>query len=206
MAATEPETLITLAAYERAAAATMQSAAQAYVAGGAGGAGDEITRRDNQRPWERLATRPRMLVGVRRRDPGVELLGRRRPHPVLIAPAAFQHLVHHEGEIATATAAAAAAALPAIADAVGDRIDVLADGGIRRGTDVLKALALGARAVLIGRPVSFGLALGGAEGVQRVIQILLSEFDTAQPLAAAPEAARVDRSFVAAAPWAAHHR
>ena len=79
---------------------------------------------------------------------------------------------------------------------------MLVDGGIRRGTDVLKALALGARAVLIGRPAVFGLALGGAEGVQRVIEILLAEFDAAQGLAGAPEAALIDRSFVTPAPWA----
>ena len=59
------------------------------------------------------------------------------------------------------TVPAGAEALPAIADAVGDRVDVLVDGGIRRGTDVLKALALGARAVMVGRPVIWGLAVGG---------------------------------------------
>src|SRR5581483_10083211 len=80
MAATDPETLLTLADYERVAAAAMEPAAHAYVAGGAG---DEITQRDNERAWARWAVRPRMLVGVGRRDPGVELLGRRRPHPLL---------------------------------------------------------------------------------------------------------------------------
>ena len=74
---------------------------------------------------------------------------------------------------------AGADALPAIADEVGDEIDVLVDGGIRRGTDIVKALALGARAVCIGRPVVYGLAVGGAAGVQRVIEILLGEFDNA---------------------------
>ena len=360
MSGTPEPTLLTLADYERAAAATMEPAAHAYVAGGAG---DEITQRENERAWARLAIRPRMLVGVEHRDPGVELLGHRRPHPVLIAPAAVQRLAHPDGEIATARAAAAtgaimclstlanttpealaetvpdltrwfqlyvlndrgvsaelvaraaasgfealvvtvdlpvlgvrerelrtplpptegakllgaaaaeargpltpaqfaalidpalnwkdierfvadsplpivlkglltpedalravelgvaavivsnhggrqldtvlpaADALPAIVDAVGDRVDVLVDGGIRRGTDVLKALALGARAVLIGRPAMFGLALGGAEGVQRVIEILLSEFDSAQGLAGAPDATGLDRSFVTPAPW-----
>ncbi len=361
MAASDDETLITLADYERAAATTMKPAAHAYVAGGAG---DEITQRENERSWARLAIRPRMLVGVEHRDPGVELLGSRRPHPVLIAPSAMHRLAHPDGELATARAAAAtgaimclstlatttpealaeavpdaprwfqlyvlsdrgvsaelvaraadsgfealvvtvdlpvlgvrerelrtplspasgtlvsgadaagargpltptqfaalidpalnwsdierfvadsplpvvlkgiltpedavraaelgvagvivsnhggrqldtvlpaADALPAVADAVGDRVDLLVDGGIRRGTDVLKALALGARAVLIGRPAIFGLAMGGAEGVQRVIEILLSEFDSAQGLAGAPEASRLDRSFVMPGPWA----
>ena len=69
---------------------------------------------------------------------------------------------------------------------------MLVDGGIRRGTDVLKALALGARAVLIGRPVLWGLALDGADGVQRVLEILLAEFDNALALAGAPRAAELD--------------
>jgi 4-hydroxymandelate oxidase len=365
MAATDPETLLTLADYERLAAAKMEPAAHAYVAGGAG---DEITQRDNEQAWTRLAVRPRMLVGVDQRDPGVELLGRRRPHPLVTAPTAIQRLAHPDGEIATARAAAAtgaimclstlasttpealaaavpdavrwfqlyvlndrgvsaelvaraaesgfealvvtvdlpvlgvrerelrtplppargvrvsgadaagargpltpaqfaalvdpaldwgdierfvtdsplpivlkgiltaedavraaelgvagvivsnhggrqldtvlstADALPAIVDAVGDRVDVLVDGGVRRGTDMLKALALGARAVLIGRPMLFGLALGGAEGVQRVIEILLAEFDSALALAGAPQAARLERSFVTPAPWAQSQR
>jgi isopentenyl diphosphate isomerase/L-lactate dehydrogenase-like FMN-dependent dehydrogenase len=92
-------------------------------------------------------------------------------------------------------------ALPAIADAVGDTIDVLVDGGVRRGTDVVKAMALGARAVLIGRPVLWGLAVDGAAGVQRVIELLLAEFRTALTLAGAPRAAAVDPGLVVKAPW-----
>jgi 4-hydroxymandelate oxidase len=99
------------------------------------------------------------------------------------------------------TVLAGADALPPIVDAVGDRVDVLVDGGIRRGTDVLKALALGARAVLIGRPVLWGLAVDGAAGVERVLEILLAEFDTALALAGAPRATDLDESFVAPAPW-----
>ena len=64
-------------------------------------------------------------------------------------------------------------ALAPVVDAVGDRLEVLVDGGIRRGTDVLKALALGARAVMVGRPVLWGLAVDGAAGARRVIEILL---------------------------------
>ncbi len=361
----DPETLISIADYERAAAEVLGAAAHSYLAGGAT---DETTLRDNPAAWGRLAIRPRMLVGVGRRDLSVELLGRRRAHPLLIAPTAFQRLAHVEGEIATARAAAATAtimclstlattspealaeavpeaprwfqlyvfsdrgvsrelvqraagngyealivtvdlpvyglrerelrsrvrsstaeqvasaaaagasgemtpaafgalvdpdltwadierfvaesplpvlvkgiltaedgrlavehgaagvivsnhggrqldtvlsgadALPAVADAIGDRIDVLVDGGIRRGTDVLKALALGARAVLVGRPVLCGLALDGARGAQRVLEILLGEFDTALALAGVPEASQLDRSFVTPAPWAAGSR
>jgi 4-hydroxymandelate oxidase len=353
--------LVSLADYERAAEGMLDAATLAYVAGGAG---DERTLRDNAAAWARLAIRPRVLVGVGTRDASVELLGRRRPHPVVIAPTAFQRLAHPDGECATARAAAAtetimclstlgtsspealaeaapeatrwfqlyvfsdrgvsrdlvaraaaagfealvvtvdltlfgirerelrigqahspaahvagpaaagvtgvmtpadfqglvdpdlrwsdierfvaesplpvlikgiltpqdarlavehgvagvivsnhggrqldtvisgADALSEVVDEVGDQIDVLVDGGIRRGTDVLKALALGARAVCIGRPVVSGLAVGGAEGVQRVLEILLDEFDNALGLAGAPVAGTLDRSFVTPAPWA----
>jgi L-lactate dehydrogenase (cytochrome) len=62
--------------------------------------------------------------------------------------------------------------LPAVADAVGGQLEVLLDGGIRRGSDVVKALALGARAVMIGRPYLWGLAAGGERGVANVLEIL----------------------------------
>jgi isopentenyl diphosphate isomerase/L-lactate dehydrogenase-like FMN-dependent dehydrogenase len=65
--------------------------------------------------------------------------------------------------------------LPAIADAVGARVPILIDGGFRRGSDILKALALGATAVLVGRPALWGLAAYGALGVQRVIELLQTE-------------------------------
>ncbi len=70
-------------------------------------------------------------------------------------------------------------ALPAIADAVGDRVTVLLDSGVRRGTDIAKALALGAQGVMVGRPVLFGLAAGGQAGAQRSLQLLGAEFDRA---------------------------
>ncbi|NBM17428.1 pre-mycofactocin synthase MftD [Streptomyces sp. GC420] len=70
-------------------------------------------------------------------------------------------------------------ALPAVADAVGDRIDVLLDGGVRRGSDVVKALALGAKAVMIGRAYLWGLAAGGQSGVENVLEILRGGIDSA---------------------------
>jgi pre-mycofactocin synthase len=70
-------------------------------------------------------------------------------------------------------------ALPAIAEAVGDQVEVLLDGGIRRGSDVVKALALGARAVMIGRAYLWGLAAGGQAGVENVLDILRSGIDSA---------------------------
>jgi isopentenyl diphosphate isomerase/L-lactate dehydrogenase-like FMN-dependent dehydrogenase len=68
-------------------------------------------------------------------------------------------------------------ALPDIADAVGDRVEVLFDSGIRTGSDIVKALALGARAVMIGRPVAYGLGLGGTDGVRHVLRSLLADFE-----------------------------
>jgi heme/flavin dehydrogenase (mycofactocin system) len=70
-------------------------------------------------------------------------------------------------------------ALPGVVDAVGDQIEVLLDGGIRRGSDVVKALALGAKAVLIGRAYLWGMAAGGEKGVTNVLQILCSGIDEA---------------------------
>jgi len=353
--------LISLADYERAAAGRLDPGAHGYVVGGAG---DEITLEDNLAAWRRIAIRPRMLVGVQTRDPSVELLGVRRPHPLIIAPMAFQRLAHREGEIEMARAAEAAGAimclstlanaapaelaeavpgaprwfqlyvfadrgvsrdlmsqaadqgyealvvtvdlpvmgvrerdlrsavrsasaemvssaaaaqaqgsmtpaefaglidpdlswrdverfasessLPVIlkgiltpadarlaadhgaagvvvsnhggrqldtvlsgADAlvpiveeVGDRLEVMVDGGVRRGTDVLKALALGAVAVMVGRPALWGLAVDGAAGARRVLEILLSEFDAALALSGAGQAQKLDPSYVCRAPWA----
>ncbi|HMF58652.1 MAG TPA: alpha-hydroxy acid oxidase [Pyrinomonadaceae bacterium] len=73
--------------------------------------------------------------------------------------------------------------LPRIAEAAQGRIEILLDGGVRRGTDVLKALALGARACLLGRPVLWGLALEGAEGASAVLDLLRLELDSAMALA-----------------------
>jgi L-lactate dehydrogenase (cytochrome) len=67
--------------------------------------------------------------------------------------------------------------LPSVVDAVGDRVEVLVDSGFRRGTDVIKALALGARAVLVGRPYLYGLAAGGEAGVARSIELLRAEIE-----------------------------
>jgi len=101
------------------------------------------------------------------------------------------------------TVLSGADALPAVVDEVGDELDVLVDGGIRRGTDVIKALALGARAVLVGRSVLWGLAMGGEAGVRRVLELLLADLEIALTLAGAPRASELDRSWVQRAPWAA---
>jgi 4-hydroxymandelate oxidase len=88
------------------------------------------------------------------------------------------------------------AVLPAIADAVGGDVDLLVDGGVRRGTDILKALALGAHAVLVGRPVLWGLATHGAAGVERVLSILREELDRAMALTGCASLADVTRELV----------
>lgn len=73
--------------------------------------------------------------------------------------------------------------LPRIADAVGDKLDILFDSGIRAGADIAKAMALGAQAVLVGRPFVYGLALGGEQGVQHVLRSLLGDLELTLHLA-----------------------
>ena len=93
-------------------------------------------------------------------------------------------------------APAAIEVLPEIAEAVGGRAEVLLDGGIRRGSDVLKAIALGARAVMAGRPYLYGLAVEGEAGVARALGILKSELDRAMALVGARRLDEVDLSLL----------
>ncbi|MCC6574778.1 MAG: alpha-hydroxy-acid oxidizing protein [Planctomycetes bacterium] len=88
-------------------------------------------------------------------------------------------------------------ALPAIVEAVYRRVPVLVDGGVRWGSDILKALALGANAVLVGRPVLWGLAVGGEAGVARVLAILREEFSRAMALCGCAGVASITRDLVA---------
>ncbi|HKH13680.1 MAG TPA: alpha-hydroxy acid oxidase [Solirubrobacterales bacterium] len=346
---------LTIADFEERAAAVLEQGPYGYFAGGAG---DEVTVEDNVRAWRRIAIRPRVLVDVSERDPSTTLLGRPRPHPVVVAPTAYHRLAHPDGEEATARGAATAEsifclsslatarpadvaaaapdgtrwfqlyvfkdravshellqaatesgyeaivitvdmpvlgirerdvrsqyvipdalaspgvgakersgamsllqigdlidasltwsdveefasscdlpvlvkgvltpedarlaaehgaagvvvsnhggrqldtvatgteALPAVVEAVGDRMDVIVDGGIRRGTDVLKALALGARAVMVGRPVIWGLAVDGEDGVRAVLELILAEFDVALALSGVPQASALGPTCV----------
>lgn len=91
-------------------------------------------------------------------------------------------IVSNHGGRTLDTCVPTAHALPAVAQAVGAHMAVLADGGIRRGTDVFKALALGAHAVLVGKPCVYGLAHGGAVGVAHVLRLLRDEFEIALAL------------------------
>jgi len=86
--------------------------------------------------------------------------------------------------------------LPEIVEAVNGRIEVLMDGGVRRGTDVIKAICLGARAVLIGRAYAYGLAAGGPAGVKRAIDILREEMERTLKLLGCPSIGALGRSYV----------
>jgi 4-hydroxymandelate oxidase len=117
------------------------------------------------------------------------------------AQAAIDHgaaavIVSNHGGRALDTLPATIDALPRVADAVAGRIPLLLDGGIRRGTDVLKALALGARAVLIGQPCIHGLAVGGAAGVAHVLGLLRAELEVAMTLTGCRTLAEIDRSVI----------
>lgn len=87
-------------------------------------------------------------------------------------------------------------ALPEVVEAVAGRCEVYVDGGVRRGTDVLKALAFGARAVLLGRPILWGLAVNGETGVHDVLQLLRAELELAMTLAGCPTLRSITRSLV----------
>ena len=91
---------------------------------------------------------------------------------------------------------ATVAALPEVIEAAAGRIEVLLDGGVRRGTDVLKALAIGARAVLIGRAYLWGLAVAGEEGVRDVLRILRDELELSMALAGRTSVAAIDSSLI----------
>lgn len=105
-------------------------------------------------------------------------------------------IVSNHGARNLDTVPATVTALPRVAEAVGGRIPILVDGGIRRGTDVLKALALGASAVAIGRPCIYGLAVNGAAGVSRVVEILRTELEMAMALTGRTSIAAIDRSVL----------
>jgi L-lactate dehydrogenase (cytochrome) len=87
-------------------------------------------------------------------------------------------------------------ALPPIADAVGSKIEVWMDGGVRTGQDVLKAVALGAKGVLIGRPFLYGLGAGGEAGVTQCLEILRKELDLTMAMCGKTRLADVDRGIL----------
>ena len=142
-----------------------------------------ITWRDIE--WLRSIARvPVLLKGIL--DPGDAELA--------IASGADGIIVSNHGARNLDTVPATIDALPRVARQVEGRVPVLVDGGIRRGTDIVKALALGAQAVLVGRPYVFGLAVGGAAGVTRVIDILRNELELAMKLCGLRAVTAIDAS------------
>jgi isopentenyl diphosphate isomerase/L-lactate dehydrogenase-like FMN-dependent dehydrogenase len=105
-------------------------------------------------------------------------------------------VVSNHGGRATETGRGTMDILPEVIDAVGKQFPVLVDGGFRRGTDVFKALALGARAVGIGRPQVWGLAAFGQEGVERVIDILRAELLMTMRNCGVPSVAKFSRDSI----------
>jgi 4-hydroxymandelate oxidase len=342
---------LSLEDFEPPAREQLQHAVYEFIAGGAG---DEITKRDNETAFDRIKLRPRVLRDVTRLDTGITLFGKDLPHPIILAPIAYQRLAHPDGEVATArgagmaeavfvlgTSATAAIedcmavsrspvwfllywqsdrnfngelvtrmaelgakaicvtvdtptpgdrrrqfragfkipdslvtpyfkdrntgivkvgtsqiramptwadigwlrsltnlplilkgildpedaeqavgagadaivvsnhgarnldtfpatidALPAIAERVAGRIPIILDGGVRRGTDVLKAMALGASAVMIGRPYVYALAVGGAEGVAHCVNLLRRDFELAMALTGRARISELDRTVI----------
>jgi 4-hydroxymandelate oxidase len=137
-----------------------------------------------------LAGLPVVVKGVLRADDA---------RTCLDAGAAAVSVSNHGGRQLD-SAPASADALPYVVDAVADRGEVYVDGGVRRGTDVVKALALGARAVMVGRPVLWGLAVDGADGVAEVLDGLHVELTRAMSLCGAPTVDDVTHDLVAPEP------
>ncbi len=105
-------------------------------------------------------------------------------------------MVSNHGARNLDTVPATVDALPQVVEKVAGRVPVIVDGGVRRGTDVLKALALGANAVMIGRPYVYGLGVAGGDGVAAVVNILRREFEMAMALTGRPTIASIDRSVL----------
>lgn len=106
-------------------------------------------------------------------------------------------IVSNHGARQLDTVPATIEALPEIVRAVGSQMTVMIDGGIRTGTDVFKALAIGAKCIFVGRPVLFGLAVNGQSGVENVLNILRNELDGAMALAGVNKVAEINDKFIA---------
>jgi 4-hydroxymandelate oxidase len=137
--------------------------------------------------WLRAQTRlPILVKGILRADDAQRA----------IAHGAAGIIVSNHGGRTLDTVPASIDVLPMIAEAAQAQVPLLLDGGVRRGTDVLKAIALGATAVMVGRPCLYGLATAGAAGVAHVLHILRAEFEAAMVLSGCASLADIDRSLI----------
>lgn len=137
--------------------------------------------------WLRSITRlPVLVKGVLRSDDAT----------ITLEHGAAGIIVSNHGARQLDTAPATIEVLPEIIKAVDGKADVLVDGGILRGTDIIKALALGAKAVLLGRPVLWGLALDGEAGVSHMLDLLIAEFDLAMALCGCKSVAEVTEDLI----------
>lgn len=134
-----------------------------------------------------ITTLPILVKGIVRGDDAV----------LALDAGAAGVIVSNHGGRQLDTAIPTARALPEVADAMAGRGTLLVDGGIRRGTDVLKALAMGANGVLLGRPVLWGLAVDGEPGARRVLELLKDECHLALGLAGCRTPMELDRGFLA---------
>lgn len=162
--------------------------------------------------WSLSSDAPRGVNGLISRAATwseVEWLAAHTPLPVLVkgimtaedARLCAEHgvkalIVSNHGARQLDTTFASIEVLPEIVEAVDGKAEVYLDGGIRRGTDVLKAIALGARAVLIGRPLFWGLAVNGEAGVRAVLEMLRDELEMAMGMCGRPTVQSVDRSLL----------
>lgn len=133
-----------------------------------------------------ITTLPVLVKGILRSDDAL----------LAVKHGAAGVIVSNHGARQLDTTPATILVLPEIADAVGDKIEVYVDSGIRRGTDVLKAIACGARAVFIGRPVLWGLASGAETGVRYVLEMLRQELDLAMALSGCPTLSSITRDLI----------
>jgi isopentenyl diphosphate isomerase/L-lactate dehydrogenase-like FMN-dependent dehydrogenase len=145
--------LINLDDYERVAAERLAPGPLAYYTGGAG---DEVTLRDNRAAFGRYAILPRVMRDVSAIDPSVELLGRRWPSPIWIAPTALQRMAHPDGELATARAAAARGVTMAVSTSASTDVAEIAAVGSPRWFQVYLLADPGARRTLVERAVAHG--------------------------------------------------
>lgn len=145
--------------------------------------------------WDQVAELRRMTTAA-----GMKLILKGIVHPadaeLAVQVGADAVIVSNHGGRQLACTPATIASLPGVVAAVQGRIPVLVDGGIRRGSDIFKALCLGATAVLVGRPVLWGLAAGGQAGVEAVLNILERELTRTMALAGTVRVSELDKTYL----------